>query len=307
MSVPPAMYSTGASLRPAWARNARAAARSRGRSRVKGCMAQPPCAGPVARSRILDRRDDVVVGAAAAEIAAHPVADLLRRAGMALVDAGDAGHDLPGRAIAALERIALDEGGLQRVELVALGQAFDRRDLAAFHQGGERQAGLHALAVHQHRAGAALAEAAALLRAGQMQVLAQGVEQRGARIERQPMLGSVDAQHDVERSGRCAVALRRGRRNGSRHELSSYKSAAGHCSDFQQLSSGRDQCRSSIGLFVDLGAGEVGHQVKARHSAHARPVSACRSSWRIRTDRPDAPYDDDLMHAPAATRVGINR
>ena len=41
MSVPPAMYSAGASLRPAWAREARAAARSRGRSRVKGCTAQP--------------------------------------------------------------------------------------------------------------------------------------------------------------------------------------------------------------------------------------------------------------------------
>ncbi len=50
MSVPPAMYSAGASLRPAWARQARAAARSRGRSRVKGCMAQPPRTAPVARA-----------------------------------------------------------------------------------------------------------------------------------------------------------------------------------------------------------------------------------------------------------------
>ena len=111
---------------------------------------------------------------------------------------------------------------------VALGQALDGRDLAPLHEGGEREARFHALAVHQHRAGAALAEAAAFLRAGEMQVLAQGVEQRGARIERQPMLGSVDAQHDVERSGRRVGALRRRRRYGSRHELSSYKSAAGH-------------------------------------------------------------------------------
>ena len=121
---------------------------------------------------------------------------------MALGDAGDAGHDLPGGAIAALEGVALDEGGLQRMELLALGEALDGRDLASLHKGGEREARFHALAVHQHRAGAALAEAAALLRAGQMQVLAQGIEQRGARIERQPMLGSVDAQHDIERSGR---------------------------------------------------------------------------------------------------------
>jgi hypothetical protein len=31
-----------------------------------------------------------------------------------------------------------------------------------------------------------------------MQVLAQGVEQGGARIERQPVLGSVDVQRDVD-------------------------------------------------------------------------------------------------------------
>ena len=71
--------------------------------------------------RILNRRDDVVVGAAAAQVAAHPVADLLRRAGVALGDAGDAGHDLPRRAVAALEGVTLDEGRLQRVELVRPG------------------------------------------------------------------------------------------------------------------------------------------------------------------------------------------
>jgi hypothetical protein len=37
-----------------------------------------------------------------------------------------------------------------------------------------------------------------------MQVLAQCVEQRGARIERQAMLGSVDAQQELEWSQRGA-------------------------------------------------------------------------------------------------------
>ena len=152
---------------------------------------------------------------------------------MALVDAGDAGHDLPGRAVAALEGVALDEGGLQRMKLLALRQAFDGRDLASLHESGERKARFHALAVHQHRAGAALAEAAAFLRAGEMQVLAQSVEQRGARIERQPMLGSVDAQHEVEGSWRGASRLRSRFRREPRHELSSYESAAGDRGDFQ--------------------------------------------------------------------------
>jgi hypothetical protein len=131
---------------------------------------------------------------------------------VALGDAGNPGHDLPGRAVAALEGVALDEGGLQGMELLALGEALDGRDLAPVHEGGEREARLHALAIHQHRARAALAEAAALLRTREAQVLAQGVEQRGARIERQPVLGPVDAEHDVERNGRRVGALRRRRR-----------------------------------------------------------------------------------------------
>jgi hypothetical protein len=59
---------------------------------------------------------------------------------MTLVYAGDASHDLPGRAIAALESVALDEGSLQRVKLLALRQTLDGRDLAPLHEGGERQA-----------------------------------------------------------------------------------------------------------------------------------------------------------------------
>src|SRR4051812_42850469 len=134
MSVPPAMYSAGASLRPAWARKASAAARSRGRSRVKGCMALATPHRTGRASRVLDRRNDVVVGAAAAQVAAHPLADLLLRARVALVDARDAGHDLPGGAVAALECIALDERRLQGVELVPLSEVLNGRDLAPLHK-----------------------------------------------------------------------------------------------------------------------------------------------------------------------------
>ena len=51
----------------------------------------------------------------------------------------------------------------------------------------ERQAGVDAAAVDDHRAGAALAVVAALLGAGEVQVLAQRVEQRRARVELQCM------------------------------------------------------------------------------------------------------------------------
>src|SRR5437016_856888 len=158
-------------------------------------------------SGVLDRRDDVVIRSAATEVAAHPVSDLLPRAGVALGDTGGAGHDLPRRAITALERIALDERRLERMEFVALRETLDRRDLAAFDERGERQAGLHALAVHADRAGAALPEAAALLRARQMQMLAQRIEQRRARIELQSVLAAVHAQQYVDGNRRRRGAL----------------------------------------------------------------------------------------------------
>ena len=58
-----------------------------------------------------------------------------------------------------------------------------RRLLIALVHRGEGQAGVDPGAVHQHRAGAALAVVAALLGAGQPQVMAQRVQQRSARID----------------------------------------------------------------------------------------------------------------------------
>ena len=62
----------------------------------------------------------------------------------------------------------------------------------------ERQAGHDAAAVDQDRAGAALAEAAALLGPGQVQAVAQGVEQRGARVDGETMILAVDGQRHRE-------------------------------------------------------------------------------------------------------------
>jgi hypothetical protein len=56
-----------------------------------------------------------------------------------------------------------------------LSQALNGRDLASFHEGGEPEARFDALAIEQDRAGAALAEAPAFLRAGKVEVLAEGV------------------------------------------------------------------------------------------------------------------------------------
>src|SRR4051794_11465072 len=98
-------------------------------------------------SRVLNRRYDVVVRAAAADISTHPVPDLLGRARVPLCDTSDTGHDLAGRAIATLKRVSLDEGRLQGVELLASSKSLDGRNLATVHEGGERKAGLHPFAV----------------------------------------------------------------------------------------------------------------------------------------------------------------
>ncbi len=64
------------------------------------------------------------------------------------------------------------------------------------------EAGIDAPAVHEHRARAALAVVAALLGAREVQVLAQRVEQRHARVEHQLVHAPIHAQaHRDRRSG----------------------------------------------------------------------------------------------------------
>ena len=75
-----------------------------------------------------------------------------------------------------------DEGVLQRMQLVAVRQAFDGADRAALGLHREHQAGAHRLAVDQHRAGAADAVLAADMRAGQAAIVADRVDQRAARL-----------------------------------------------------------------------------------------------------------------------------
>ena len=156
-----------------------------------------------AGSDLAHRRDDVRIGAAAAQVAAHALADFVvaepggagahvgrRRADLAgavLVEQGDRRADLPRRAVAALEGVVLDERGLHRVQRLGRAEALDGGDVDAFLHHRERQAGVDAAAVDEHGAGAALAAVAALLGAGQAGVFAQRIEQRDARLEHQFM------------------------------------------------------------------------------------------------------------------------
>ena len=127
--------------------------------------------------RLLDRRDDVGIGAAAADVAAHQLADLVGGLRLAFGDQAGGRADLARRAVAALEGVVVDEGLLQRMQRAVRRQAFDGGDLRAVLHHRQREAGIDAPAVDQHRAGAALAVVAALLGAGEVEMVAQRVEQ----------------------------------------------------------------------------------------------------------------------------------
>src|SRR5262245_14062816 len=130
---------------------------------------------------LLDGRDDAVVGAAAAEVAVH-VADDLVPAGV-LVGGQELRrlHDLARLAIAALRHGLLDPGLLQGVGGCG-GEALDGGDTLAFGGRDRCDAGAYRDAVEVDGAGAAERGAAAVLRPGELELVAQHPEQRGGRL-----------------------------------------------------------------------------------------------------------------------------
>src|SRR6516165_937274 len=120
-----------------------------------------------------DRLDNIVIAGAAADIALEFLADRVLVEVVALTAHHvDRRHDHARCAIAALQAVILTEGGLHRMQLLAIGEALDGGDARAVALHDEQGACLHALAVHMHRAGAALARIAAHMGAGEALVLA---------------------------------------------------------------------------------------------------------------------------------------
>src|SRR5262249_48455023 len=132
-----------------------------------------------------DRRYDVVIAGAAAQIAFELVTDGVIVEVVALaVHHVDRGHDHAGGAIAALQAVVLAEGLLHRMQrAVRVGEPFDRSDGGAFDLPGEDGAGLHRLAVDVHHTGPALRRVTADMGTGEAKVLAQELHQQGARID----------------------------------------------------------------------------------------------------------------------------
>ena len=83
------------------------------------------------------------------------------------------------------------------MQLPSVRQPFDRLNLTVLVLDRESQTGIDALTVHQHGARAARALIAALLRAHQLQAIAQGIQQGHAGIDGQCVDRSIDPKRDV--------------------------------------------------------------------------------------------------------------
>ena len=139
---------------------------------------------PVPR-RALDGRADALIRAAPADVAGHRLVDLGVGRARLLGEERRRLHDLAGLAVAALRDVGRDPRALHRMALAGA-EALDRDDLASGERAHRRLARADGLAVHVHGAGAAEAAAAAVLRAGQAQLVAQVPEQGhvGVAVER---------------------------------------------------------------------------------------------------------------------------
>ena len=125
-----------------------------------------------------DRAANSGIGPAAANVAAEFVKEIVGSGVGVLVEHRLAGHDEAGSAEAALRCVVVDKGLLDGMQLAVFHQGFDGRDLFSLALDGEHRASVDGLVVEQDRAGAALSFVADALGAGDVERIAQGVEQR---------------------------------------------------------------------------------------------------------------------------------
>src|SRR5262245_31809356 len=141
---------------------------------------------------------DAVIGAAPAEIAARAQLDLFGRRPGVFFEQRCAGHDEAGSAEPALLRVVIPEGLLDRMELAVLFETFDCSNLFALRLDRQRRAGIDGFAVHDHRAGAAGGAVADAFGAGDVQIVAQRVEQRHSRFDAHLFRSAVDVERSEE-------------------------------------------------------------------------------------------------------------
>src|SRR6185369_3933596 len=127
--------------------------------------------GPLLSRRHVHRGPDALVGPASADIG-HRIVDVLVGRVRVLLQQRSGSHDLSRLAIAALGYVERRPGVLHRMRAGGR-QALDGDDpVGCLHASNRDDAGAHDLAVEVHGAGAALGDAATVLRAREADLLA---------------------------------------------------------------------------------------------------------------------------------------
>jgi hypothetical protein len=127
--------------------------------------------------------NDLRIGRAATEIAAHPFSDFGLTPSVPLMNASNSRHDLTRCAEAALKGVLINECLLNRVEGLAVCKTLNGRYFSTIDGSSEDHASVNPPAIQMNRAGPALAIVAALLGTRELQPLTQEVQQRNARIQ----------------------------------------------------------------------------------------------------------------------------
>ena len=166
-----------------------------------------------ALARQPDGVEDLLVARAPAQVARQRLADL--RVARARVSPQQivAGHDQPGRAEPALHTARLDERPLYLVQAITVSarDPLDGHDIASLRLRGEHEARADDLAVEVDRARSALALLACVLRSGEIEMLAQRVEQALALPHAVHLAAlAVDGQRQAHRyASQAQVSVRR--------------------------------------------------------------------------------------------------
>jgi len=138
---------------------------------------------------LLNGWNDIGIGRAPAEVAAHALADLIVierdmlsiqvgtyhtwPASLGFAQHADRRADLSRRAVATLKGVVRDERSLEWVQVLTVGKLLDRDGLGVLMGNGEAEAARDPPTIKQDGTGAALPVVAALLGAGKPETLAQ--------------------------------------------------------------------------------------------------------------------------------------
>jgi hypothetical protein len=106
------------------------------------------------------------------------------------------GRDHARRAEAALQRVMLAKGLLQRREVMVVGESFDRHDLAALGLHREHQTRAHRCVIDNDGAGAAHTMLATNMGSGEAEHMTQAIRQRHPRLDFDLDFFAVDFKSD---------------------------------------------------------------------------------------------------------------